>query len=74
VKEVNGTTAAEIEFDDREQEAERVRLWRLEELQRAGYERRMARNLAERSYVDLHLATALLRRGCPVDTALRILI
>jgi hypothetical protein len=74
VKEVNGTTAAEIQVDDREEEAERVRLWRLEELQRAGYERKMARSLAERSYVDLHLATALLRRGCPVDTALRILI
>jgi hypothetical protein len=74
VKEVNGTTAAEIQVDNREEEAERVRLWRLEELQRAGYERMMARSLAERSYVDLHLATALLRRGCPVDTALRILI
>ena len=74
MKEVNGTTAAEIGVDDRQEEAERVRLWRLEELQRAGYERRMARSLAERSYVDLHLATALLRRGCPVDTALRILI
>jgi hypothetical protein len=74
VKEVNGTTAAEIQVDNREEEAERVRLWRLEELQRAGYERKMARSLAERSYVDLHLATALLRRGCPVDTALRILI
>jgi hypothetical protein len=49
-------------------------MWRLEELQRAGYERRMARNLAERSYVDLHLATALLRQGCPVDTALQILL
>jgi hypothetical protein len=74
VKKVNGNPAAEIEFDVREEEAERVRLWRLEELQRAGYERKMARNLAERSYVDLHLATALLRRGCPLDTALRILI
>ena len=49
-------------------------MWRLEELQRAGYERRMARNLAERSYVDLHLATGLLRQGCPVDTALKILL
>jgi hypothetical protein len=74
VKELDGITAAETEVDDREEEAERVRLWRLEELQRAGYERKMARTLAERSYVDLHLATALLRRGCPVDTALRILI
>lgn len=74
MKELNSTTAAEVEVDAREEEAERVRLWRLEELQRAGYERRMARNLAERSYIDLHLATALLRQGCPVDTALRILL
>jgi hypothetical protein len=74
VKEVNGTTAAEIQVGDREEESERVLLWRLEELQRAGYERRMARNLAERSYIDLHRATALLRQGCPIDTALRILI
>jgi hypothetical protein len=74
VKEVNGTTAAEIQVDDREEESERVVLWRLEELQRAGYERRMARNLAERSYIDLHHAIALLRQGCPIDTALRILI
>jgi hypothetical protein len=74
VKKVNSNPAVEIEFDVREDEAERVRAWRLEELQRAGYERKMARSLAERSYVDLHLATALLRSGCPVDTALRILI
>jgi hypothetical protein len=73
VKEVKSISAAEVEVD-REHESERVRMWRLEELQRAGYERRMARNLAERSYVDLHLATALLRQGCPVDTALKILL
>lgn len=74
MRKVNDNPAAELEFDVREEEAERVRAWRLEELQRAGYERKMARTLAERADVDLHLATALLRRGCPVDTALRILI
>ena len=74
MRKVNDNPAAELEFDVREEEAERVRTWRLEELQRAGYERKMARTLAERADVDLHLATALLRRGCPVDTALRILI
>jgi hypothetical protein len=73
MKEVKSISAAEVVVD-RAEEAERVRLWRLEELQRAGYERRMARSLAERSYVDLHLATGLLRKGCPVDTALKILI
>lgn len=74
MRKVNDNPAAELEFDVREEEAERVLAWRLEELQRAGYERKMARTLAERADVDLHLATALLRRGCPVDTALRILI
>jgi hypothetical protein len=73
MKEVKSISAAEVVVD-RKEEAERVRMWRLEELQRAGYERRMARNLAERSYVDLHLATGLLRQGCPVDTALKILL
>jgi hypothetical protein len=30
--------------------------------------------LAERTDVDLHRATELLQAGCPVDTALRILL
>jgi hypothetical protein len=67
------TTAAELDFD-LDAEAERVLLWREEELERVGYEREAARELAERTYVDLHLAMDLLRRGCPVDTALRILV
>lgn len=74
MRKVNDNPAAELEFDVREDEAERVRAWRLEELQRAGYERKMARTLAERADVDLHLATALLKRGCPIETALRILV
>jgi hypothetical protein len=67
------TTAAELdlEFDA---ETERVLLWREEELERVGYERAMARDLAERTYIDLHLAMDLLRRGCPADTAFRILL
>jgi hypothetical protein len=67
------TTAAELdlEFDA---EAERVLLWREEELERVGYERETARYLAERAYVDLHLAMDLLRRGCPAATAVRILL
>jgi hypothetical protein len=55
-------------------EAELVRTWRIEELARAGYPRDAAEQLAELGYVDLHLATGLLRRGCPAETALRILI
>jgi hypothetical protein len=66
-------TAAELDLDF-DAEAERVLLWREEELERVGYGREMARDLAERAYVDLHLAMDLLRRGCPADTAVRILL
>jgi hypothetical protein len=61
----------ELEFDH---EAELVRSWRLEELERAGYGADVARQLADLPHVDLHQATKLLRRGCPPDTALRILV
>ena len=67
------TTTADLDLD-LDAETERVVLWREEELERVGYERDAARDLAERTYVDLHLAMDLLRRGCPVDTALRILL
>lgn len=70
---VMSTTAAELDLD-LDAETERVLLWREEELERVGYGREMARDLAERTYVDLHLAMNLLRRGCPADTALRILL
>jgi hypothetical protein len=66
-------TAAELDLD-LDVEAERVLLWREGELERVGYDRAMARDLAERTYVDLHLAMDLLRRGCPADTAVRILL
>ena len=57
-----------------EGEEELVTGWRMEELQRAGYEDRAALMLALHTEVDLHLATDLLRRGCPEATALRILL
>lgn len=55
-------------------EAELVRSWRLEELERAGYAADQARELAELTYVDLHLATDLLRRGCAPELAVNILV
>lgn len=67
-------TAAELQDLEFDTEAERVLLWREEELERAGYDRDTARRLAEASGVDLHLATALLRRGCPASTAVSILL
>lgn len=47
--------------------------WRFDELRRAGYDERKAMELALRGDVDLHVALELMRRGCPVDTAMRIL-
>ena len=58
----------------RQAESERIVSWRLEELERAGYDRFAARELAERMDVDLHLAVALTRGGCPPATALSILL
>lgn len=55
-------------------EHDRVRHWRLDELLRAGYRPLDALVLSGRSDVDLHLATRLLARGCPVETAMRILL
>ena len=55
-------------------EGDDVRRWRLEELIRAGYPPWDALLLSRRRDVDLHTATSLVRRGCPVGTALRILL
>jgi hypothetical protein len=53
-------------------EADVVRRWRFDELVRAGYEDEDAIELAFHLDVDLHLATNLVRRGCPSGTAVRI--
>jgi hypothetical protein len=65
-------TVTELEIQSTEEE--RVARWRREQLVRAGYDESDALVLAELRDVDLHLATELLRRGCPADTALRILL
>jgi hypothetical protein len=68
-------TMIAVELDlELDAETERVLLWREEELERVGYERSMARELAEHTYVDLHFAMDLLRRGCSPETAVRILL
>ena len=43
-------------------------------LVRAGYDFGTADLLTKRTDVDLHAATRLLRRGCPPETATRILL
>ena len=54
-------------------EHDKVVRWRLEELLAAGYEREDALELALALEVDLHVAIELPRRGCPHETAVRIL-
>jgi hypothetical protein len=63
----------EIEVDVVEDEDDPVFLWRLEQLEHAGFDTCSAVELAGRSDVDLHLALALRAKGCPAETAVRIL-
>lgn len=55
-------------------ENDSVRHWRLGELERAGFPVTDALVLSGRPEIDLHLAVRLLRSGCPVATAMRILL
>jgi hypothetical protein len=65
-------TAAQFEDLD-ETEATEVLRWRFERL-RAGYDLELSAVLAAHVEIDLHTAITLFDRGCPGDTALRILI
>ena len=55
-------------------EVERVELWRLDTLERVGYDAESAAVLAASPEVDLHYAVSLVERGCSVDLALQILL
>jgi hypothetical protein len=56
-----------------EDECDRIFRWRCTELRRAGYGIKDALLLALNTEIDLHLALELPARGCPHQTALRIL-
>lgn len=53
---------------------EEVVAWRCRRLEEAGYRETSAIELAEAAHVDLHRAIDLLARGCPAETAARILL
>jgi hypothetical protein len=55
-------------------EAAAILGWRFSQLVGAGFELRDAVVLAARVEIDLHDATALVARGCPSGTAVRILL
>jgi hypothetical protein len=63
-----------VETEEKRREDRVVLGWRYEELVRAGYSEREAMLVADRVDVDLHSAIALIESGCPVKTALRILL
>jgi hypothetical protein len=65
-------TAAQLEQHRAKTEA--VLGWRFEQLVQVGYEPRKARLLSRRLDVDLHQAIDLVRRGCPHELALSILL
>lgn len=52
----------------------RVLSWRIEQLIAVGFESEAAFVLALDRDVDLHEATQLVHRGCPPETAFRILV
>jgi len=57
-----------------ETEEQRVESWRMEVLERAGYNKRSAAQLACRKDVDLHKALSLVQSGCSPELALQILL
>ena len=64
-------TAAERVY---ESELTQVERWRIDELERAGYDPKAAMTLAARHDVDLHRAVDLLHKGCSTELALQILL
>jgi hypothetical protein len=55
-------------------ERDEIERWRAGELERAGFGVSLARKLAARFDVDLHLAVDLVANGCPPELAARILL
>ncbi len=68
------TPVAETDEESRSDPAARVLSWRIEQLIAVGYDSDSAFVLALDRSIDLHDAVELVRRGCPPETAFRILL
>lgn len=55
-------------------ERDQVERWRAGELERVGFDISLARKLAARFDIDLHVAVELIANGCPPELAARILL
>ncbi|HEU0337417.1 MAG TPA: hypothetical protein VFR43_12720 [Gaiellaceae bacterium] len=67
-------SAANLQTTRTDSELELVEQWRLEALERAGYDPESAAVIAASHEIDLHSAVDLLARGCSVALALQILL
>jgi len=67
-------SAAELETTTSSLEIDRVEQWRIDELERAGYDSKSAFVLATSLEIDLHTAVDMRKRGCSVELALAILL
>jgi hypothetical protein len=72
--ELGETEMAATELHIEETENDRIERYRAEELEKVGYDPISAVELAARHDVDLHQAISLIERGCPPETAVRILL
>jgi hypothetical protein len=63
-----------IELAEEDVELIEVLRWRFIQLCRGGYPPEDAVRVAGRLDIDLHQALRLVRRGCPAETATRILL
>ena len=61
-----------LEFQNRRRPAQSIAAWRRQRLLDAGFERALARELAD-GRVDLHELIGLVESGCPPHLAARIL-
>ena len=68
------TLPAELAEETGPDPAARVLSWRIEQLISVGYDGDAAFVLAFDRNVDLHEAAELVHRGCPPETAFRILV
>jgi hypothetical protein len=59
---------------EQSEQLRRTRLWRLDQLTRLGFDSPHAALMADDAQVDLALARRLIALGCPLETALRILL